>query len=241
VRHHARHLNARLIAELGAGAITLLERGIIAEQAVRGPDALDELEIQSVLASGFEAEGWGVQREVPYPTPPSRRAHRTLRDRCDLVLLEDPGSRLADAVERARDEDERGATLFAELAPQVPLAQVTDPRDAAWLEVKTLGQFTCRDGVPGPNRSYATELVRGPCADAKKLGSDPLIERGWIVIVLFAVDESVAQHDLGIAAHRMLDLGAPIGSPACASALIADRIGNGVCVVAAFGVRRADA
>lgn len=235
-----RHLDARRIAEIGAGAIARAERELAAEQAVRGLDALDEREVQEIFADGFERDGWGVVREAPYPTPPSRRAHRALRDRCDLVLLEDPGSRLSDAVEVAMREDERSATLFAEIAGAEAEVAATDPREAAWIEMKTLGQFTCRDGVPGPNRTYASDLVRGPAADARKLASDPMIERGWIVIVLFAAEEAVGRHDAGVAAHRMLDVGAPISSPAIECTPIADRIGNGVCVVCVFGVRRGD-
>ena len=221
---------------MGAESIKRAEDRLRCEQAVRGLDALDELGIQSLLVEGFGEAGWGVLREVVYPTPPSRRARRAERDRCDIVLTEAPGVTLVDAVEVARAQDEREATLFAGvMAPGVPTG--ADPREAVWIEVKTLGQFACVDGVPRPNRSYATELVRGAAIDARKLASDPLIERGFAVVVLFAASVSVAYHDLGVAAHRLLDLGAPITAPAWEIAPIADRIGNCVCAVWATGVR----
>lgn len=231
-----RHLSTLEIAEQGAAGFERAERELAIEQAVRGLDALAETEIQEILASAFESAGWGVLREVAFPTPPSRRAKRAERDRCDIVLTPGPGQGLSDAVERAREEDERRATLFDGIDTGATDGAAVDPRDAVWIEVKTLGQFTCRDGVPGPNGAYGTELVRGAAGDARKLASDGLIERAAAVIVLFAATERVVRHDVQVATHRMLDLGAPIGLPEVCCVPIADRIGNGVCAVVALGI-----
>lgn len=240
VRAESRHLDARRIAGIGAAAFAGAECDLLREQAVRGVDALDEREVQGILASAFGGEGWGVLRESPYPTPPSRRAGRGERARCDIVLTPRPGERLRDAVEIARARDELETTLFAGVARETIGIDGVDPRDAVWIEVKTMGQFACVSGVPGPNRGYGSELVRGAAADAKKLAADAMIERGFVVVVLFASDASVAEHDLGVLAHRLLDVGSPISMPAIETTRIADRMGNGVCAVWAAGVRSPD-
>lgn len=229
----------RIVEEVARG-LELAESRLMLEQAVRGLDMLDELRLHAVIAESLSACGWGVLREVPYPTPPSRRARRAERDRCDIVLTPRAGQRLRDSVELAREEDERNATLFAGVAsdasgPAQLKDAAIDPRDAVWIEVKTTGQFTCRSGIGGPNQTYARDLVGGPSLDVRKLGSDPAIVHGIAIVAMFAADVRVARHDLTAAAHRMLSAGTPLASHAVCAFPIVDRIGNSTCVVAGFG------
>lgn len=113
-----------------------------ADQRVRGVDALDEVQIQGLLAAAFAGGGrdgdrghgcrhdgrepWGVLREVPYPSDAGvkrsngRRSgglpRRSERRRCDLVLLPTAGARLADpAIESAAVRAGAG-TLFEDQA-----------------------------------------------------------------------------------------------------------------------------
>ncbi len=223
-----------------ASVLERVEAELKAEQAVRGLDMLDELRLHRLIAGGLESSAWGVLREVPYPTPPSRRARRSERDRCDLVLTPRSGQCIRDEVDIARQEDARAATLFARVAPCPEEHGATiDPREAIWIEVKTTGQFTCRDGVGGPNRSYASDLITGPSTDVRKLAADPGIQQGVAVLVMFTPSERSARHDLTAAAHRMLDCGVPLLTYELVAIPILDRIGNSVCVVAGFGARPA--
>jgi hypothetical protein len=235
------------IVTRGADALRAAEDALWLEQAVRGIEALDELDVQGLLARGLAAQGpgqtpaWGVLREVPYPTPPQRRALRRDRARCDIVLTARAGDVLTDLVVRARERDAIEGTLFASLLEDqdanAPEERTVGPEEAMWIEVKTLGQYAYRDGVPGPNRAYASELCQGVLSDARKLGADPRIGHGAALCVLFAASEEVARHDAGVAVHRMLDQGAPIASMEIICFPIPDRIGNGVCAVVGLGIR----
>ncbi|MFG0286252.1 MAG: hypothetical protein ACF8R7_17710 [Phycisphaerales bacterium JB039] len=218
-----------------ASHLARVEADLACQQAVRGLDALDELDLHPVIAAGLEAVGCGVLREVRYPGPVGRRARRSERERCDLVLTPGPGQRLADPVEALREQDRMEGTLFAQIGagPDEGVA----PQDALWLEVKTLGQFAFRDGTPGPNPSYASELVGGPARDIGKLARDGRIESAAVVIVLFCADEAVARHDIAAAAMRWLDKDLPFAEPLLDGLPIQDRIGNGWCAVALVRVR----
>lgn len=224
------------IAESVSGGLERAERALAVEQAVYGLEALDEVELHGLVAAALEGAGWGVLREVPYPTPPSRLARRAQRDRCDIVLTPGPGQRVKDAVALAKEADLAEGTLFAATGPATPDPHVIEPAQALWIEVKTLGQFVYREGVPTGNRAYASELVRGPALDAKKLAMDPGIARGMAIIVLFAASEEIVRHDLEIAIHRMLDAGAPLRGFALRLFGVPDRIGNHVCASIALDV-----
>lgn len=229
---------ARIVEQIAEGLISA-EVGLVEEQALRGLDMLDETEIHVHVADALSASGRGVLREVPYPTPPHPRAARSLRERCDLVLTPRPGQHLADAVERAARLEHRSATLFASIEGGAPQDDgVIEPSEAIWLELKTTGQFVCRDGVGGPNQSYSVEVVRGVAADLRKLASDAAIERSIALLILFASDETVARHDVDRAGHSMLDRGLPLGALEVVSLKIADRIGNRCCCVAGFECAR---
>lgn len=234
------------------GHLSDADADLAAQQAVRGLDALDECDLHPVLAAAVESVGCGVLREVCYPgealaaaRPRGRRPRRSERERCDLVLTPLPGQQLADPVEALIERDQAEQTLFAHLVDEptgVRPRQAASlphilPEDALWLEIKTLGQYCYREGVPGPNPSYTSELVGGPARDIAKLARDPQIHTAAAVVVLFCASEQVARHDLAEAANRWLDKDLPITDPIIDGLPIADRIGNAWCAVAAVRVR----
>ncbi|MBX3357049.1 MAG: hypothetical protein KF745_01345 [Phycisphaeraceae bacterium] len=252
-----------LIDELvraAAEALQACEEGVRSEQAVRGLDALDEVALHPILAAAFGGAGYGVLREQPFPSDLRPRrgrrgaealAHDSERRRCDLVLTERPGMVLADPLvperrARARREQARG-TLFEPLAgdaveeaPAGDVSSVVPATDAFWLEVKAVGQWSYECGVPGPNRTYTSQLLRGPVADLAKLRDDPLIESGGVLLVHFTADLETAQHDQIVLAHRCLDRGATDSPPVAQHFPIVDRIGNAVCSVCLLRAGRGD-
>lgn len=225
------------IALAAATGIATADRALRAEQAVRGIDAADELGLHAVIADGLAAAGLGVLREWPLPETTKRRPKATERERCDLVLLPEPGLVLQDPVGRANEADDAGETLFAPVADRLFAEAGVEPSEAFWLEIKTAGQFVVREGVPGPNMRYTTDLVRLPAADIRKLGKQRAVSQAGVMIALFAQSDEVARHDLQVATHRWLDADAPIRSPVIQTVPISDRIGNAVAAVCLVPVR----
>lgn len=209
------------------------------EQAVRGIDALDEVGLHPILARGFSAAGFGVWTERPYAGRVEDRAIRRDRERCDLVLTADPAARLLDPVAELVEIDRATGTLFEPLAESMAGdgGNLVEPGEAYWMEVKAVAQFAYVEGVPRANRSYATQLVRGPLEDARKLAREATIGQAGALVVLFAEDERTVEHDLGRMSHRLLDEGAPIREPVWEAFGIEDRAGNGACGVALAPVR----
>ncbi|MGP1272125.1 MAG: hypothetical protein ACTS22_02210 [Phycisphaerales bacterium] len=227
------------IADAAAAGLAAADSALRAEHAVRGVDALDETDLHPLLAAGFEAAGLGVLREWPLPETTKRRPKSSDRERCDLVLLPEPGDRLVDPVRKGMELDDAADTLFAGAADRLFVDAGIEPADAVWLEVKATGQHTTRDGVPGPNTRYTTELVRLPAADIRKLARQRAVAHAGVVVVLFAADEPTARHDLHAALHRWLDDDLPVRTPAIRVTPILDRIGNAVALVAVVPVRTA--
>lgn len=191
-----------------------------AEHAVYGFDAKDELGLHPILARSLErhGEGWGVWAEQRYPGHWGKRK-KSEGLRCDLVLTPD-GRRLA-------DPDTKG-TLFGATA-------ACDADAAYWLEVKTVAQFELGEGF----RRYSAELLRPVMADVKKVWQDGVIRHGGLALILFTADAEVADHDVLAWHTRCLEKGLPVQTPAVRGFPITDRIGNGWCAVAVFGVRGA--
>lgn len=232
------HADTSEIVRALADSIVGADAALAAEQATKGVDALSETALHPILADGLSARGWGVHRETLYPG--DHEPGDTARDRCDLVLTDAPGVQLLDPVHAQRRVRAAAGTLFAESAPTMETeasADAVPPVEAFWIEVKAVAQHAYRDGVPGPNRAYAAEMVNGPAADVCKIMGDGVIERGAAVLVLFTETEDVAHHDLGLATHALLDMGLPIGSPDTVTVPIADRAGNTHATVAAFPLR----
>jgi hypothetical protein len=225
------------LAEAAAGALKARAAELDLEQSVRGIDALTEVELHPLLRAGLESAGFAALAEQPYPGEPALRPQHRDRERCDLVLLP-AGSEsrsLADPVLQIHEQDRAAQTLFASLAPAPPPG--VDPSDAFWLEVKAVGQFSFCNGIPGPNATYASELVRGPALDAAKLSRDRMIEHSGILLIHFTDDERTAAHDLGVMVHRCLDRDLSICEPVSIRFPITDRIGNRVCSVSLIRVR----
>jgi hypothetical protein len=212
---------------------------LAAQQAVRGLDALDELALHPLIASGLEPVGCGVEREVWYPGDPPRRARRSERQRCDFALTPLPVQGIADPTELLVQRDHAAATLFAGLPAEAPAGAPpgAPPEECLWIEAKTLGQFAYRDGAPGPNPSYTSELVGGPGRDIAKLVRDGGITMGAVLIVLFCQSEEVARHDIAQAVMRWLDRDLPVAEPIIDGLPIQERIGNAWCAVAMARVR----
>lgn len=249
--------SADAIADAMIDALQARECELCAEQAVYGLDTLTEVEIHPLLASGLERAGLGVLREYPYPhewqskiaSSKSRTGLPEHRDRrrCDLVLTPSPGQRLDDALraERTRREEAervRGS-LFESIADRSPEPRdpaLVYPEDALWLEIKLVNQFCVNSGVPGPNRTYSSELTRNPVADLRKLAEDKRVVHAGVAVILCACDEPTARHDLGVLAHRCLDRDLPIALPTIRATAIQDRIGNAVCAVGLLTMRHHD-
>ncbi len=246
------------VAEVAAEALRRRANELRLEQAVRGLDALPEVGLHPILARGFEEAGLGVFPEQPYPGEPERRSRHAERERCDLVLTAKAGARLIDPVAELIERDKAAGTLFDPAfleargrpveansggAAHGPGAHSTGvgtpgtagacaPEDSFWLEIKTVGQFTYTNGVPGPNGAYSSELLSGPAEDAIKLEWDRFIRHAAVLVVLFTEDEGTADHDVGVLMHRLLDREIPVGSPIVRRFGIGDVIGNHVCSVA---------
>ena len=225
------------IAQSAADGLSRADSALLAEHAVRGLDTLDEAALHPILAEAFGQAGLGVLREWPFPSPSKRRPKFSERERCDLVLLPEAGLRLLDPVLRDIEAEALEGTLFASTADRLFSEAGVEPNEAMWLEVKTTGQFTTREGVPGPNTRYTTELVRLPAQDMRKLARERAIAHAAVLLVLFAQDEATARHDLGAAVHRWLDEDAPIRTPTLRVVPLTDRIGNAVAAVCVVPVR----
>ncbi len=238
------------LAQIAADALRERAEELRLEQAVRGLDALPEVGLHPILAGGFGRAGLGVFAEWPYPGEPERRARHSDRERCDLVLT--TGDGLIDPMQELKERDKAAGTLFdpeflktlGAPAAGTPLEAVRRdagdgstghagvPGEAFWLEVKTIGQHTYSNGVPGPNHAYAAELIAGPTQDAIKLEWDSAIRHCGVLVVLFTEDERTAEHDLSVLMHRLLDREIPVASHAVRHFGIPDVIGNRVCSVA---------
>ena len=186
-----------------------------AEGAVRGLDALDELGLHPILAEALAAAGCGVHREQRYPADRGKR-RRSEGERCDLVLTPDARDLRAPDV---------AGTLFDD-------PDATDLEDAFWLEVKTVSQFT----PEGANRSYSSQLLSTVRRDVTKLSKEPGILHAGLLIVLFARDEQVTEHDLDIWHDRCLRRGLPVSVPARRHVPLTDRHGNAVATIAVYPV-----
>jgi hypothetical protein len=189
-------------------------------------------------AEGVLAAADPITGELPDPRD---------RMRCDLVLTPAPGLKLGDPLalvksDRARQKQAAG-TLFAAIEaaepPPEPAPDACAPEDAFWLEVKVVGQFTYSAGIAGPNSAYASELMRGPAADIRKLSADGRVRHAAAMVLLFTRDRATAEHDLAQMLHRCLDHGLPIAAPLRREVAVTDRIGNNLLTVCMIPVRAA--
>jgi hypothetical protein len=211
------------------------------EQSPHGLDSLSETQLHPLIAAGLAAQGWGTFPEQPYPGEIGRRSRRTERERCDLVLTPSPQHPPRDPMAHLKERDAAAGTLFgAHVETCQQQETTTPPEEAYWLEIKLVGQFCFSAGVPGANRTYASELLSIAPADIPKLARDPRIVHAGLLLVLQTADREVADHDLAALMHRCLDRGLPVTTPSIARLPIEDRIGNTLCTVAVIPVRSMD-
>ena len=219
-------------------AVKARDEALSAEQAVHGIDAIEEIGLHPILAGGLAEAGFGVRREVVYPGEQAAGLSRSRRARCDLVLLPEPGMVLEDPAGEQQMLDRSEGTLFGDIAHAIEPDTARVPAgDAYWLEVKSVAQHAFVDGVPVPNRAYESQIVRGVMTDAVKLAGDASIWSGGAMIVLFAGSEAIADHDLHAVAHKLLDLGVPVGAPEVGGVPIEDRAGNAWCGIGLYPIR----
>jgi hypothetical protein len=193
-----------------SGGLSQAAAAAEAEQAVRGIDSLDELELHAVVAASLGAAGFGVHREVRYPSARSQK-RRSVGRRCDLVLTPE-----------ARPLDEGAGQLGLFERPPCPLA------DALWIEVKAVAQF--HEGRA--NRAYASALQGPIWRDFEKLAADPGIAHGVQLVLLFTADDATADHDLALTLSRARERGLRFDEPRWARFPVADRLGNARCTAA---------
>lgn len=192
------------------------------EQAVYGFDHLDELGLHPLIHAALRTGGYGVWPEQRYPGDREKKK-RSEGQRCDVVLT--PFTDAGRPALRLREEAAKG-TLFDD-------GEAVDPRDAYWLEIKTVAQFE----TTGPFGGYSGELLSAVAQDVMKLWRDPHLRHAGLLLTLFTADSSIAEHD-AVAWHaRCLERGYPVGVPASRGFAITDRIGNAWCAVYVFPVR----
>ncbi len=204
----------RAILDAAAAALAEEARQRDLEQSPRGLDALDELALHPLIAEGLRRAGFGVHPEQRYPGHRAR-PRRSEGDRCDLVLTPAPQDHLLDPL--ASD------TLFGDRG--------VHPADACWIEIKAAHQHALIDGAiaPGP---WSSQLLTAATADVRKLARDPMIVSAGALLVLFAEDARLAEHDLFAWLHRCLDKALPVASPLLTWFPISDRLGNRCCMTA---------
>ncbi|MDP1663369.1 MAG: hypothetical protein Q8L55_15770 [Phycisphaerales bacterium] len=241
--------DTRAIVEAACKGLAAAERSRSVEQSPFGIESLSEAQLHPLIADALRAEGFGALREQPYPLEwvakkgrrkPGALPDENERNRCDLVVTPRAGLRLADRLTEAKRHEAVRAKVSGTLFERHALAEA--PRHDAtaagvdevfWLEIKTAGQFTYVDGVPGPF-AYGAPLVRGIGDDLKKLRDDPDVLHGGALMVLFCSGEDVAAHDIGEVASRCADKGLLSAVPAVGGFAIPDRIGNRWCGVGLF-------
>jgi len=187
------------------------------EQTVYGFDHLDELGLHPILQRSLRTAGYGVWPEQRYPADWGKRT-KSEGKRCDIVLTRSPDAPLRDPQVKGTLFDTTGAS---------------DPQEAYWLEVKTVAQHE----TSGPFTRYAAELLAPVAADVKKLWGDGLIFHAGLLLVLFTETRDIALHDIQAWHRRCMDRGFPVAAPCIRGFEITERIGNGYCAVAVFGVR----
>ncbi|MBY0308480.1 MAG: hypothetical protein K2Q09_07035 [Phycisphaerales bacterium] len=237
----------RAIVEAVCKGLAAAERARAVEQSPFGIESFSEVRLQSVVADALRAEGYGALREQPYPgewvqKKGRRRAlpDESERNRCDVVVTPRAGLRLADRLAEAKKHEGVKKKMSGTLFESRALAEAPFHDDTAagvdevfWLEIKTAGQFTYVDGVPGPF-GYASTFLRGISTDLRKLRDDPDIVHAGAMMVLFCAGEHVARHDIGLIASRCADKGLLATLPAIGGVPIPDRIGNTWCSVGLF-------
>ena len=205
-------VEADTLADAVAAALTAREADLRLEQAVYGLDALDELELQAVVARGL-ASTFSVDREVHYPSSFGRKL--THRRRCDLTLC---------PYDRPLRLDRSEPSLFD--APEFTL-----PQEAFWLEVKTASQFRMPDVR---HKGYGQQWRQAVVEDLKKMDADPLIRSAALLLIVFTESEAVASKDLELFEEVLVRREVLAGFRQARHVPIVDRMGHRSALVAVW-------
>ncbi len=207
------------------------------EQAVRGLDAMNELQLHALIEDTLASDSKGVHREIHYPSDGDAYTKQTHRNRCDLVITPSPNQKLLDPVSELQQLALAQDTLFAGSSIHDHDPSVTcQPEDALWIEIKACAQHAYRDGVPSPNGKYAHDLMHGLQTDICKLSADPHIWHAAALIILFTESEDIARRDLSTAASMCIDMDLPVRSPLIETCSITDRGGNACLALGLFPI-----
>ncbi|HEV7301551.1 MAG TPA: hypothetical protein VGN72_19460 [Tepidisphaeraceae bacterium] len=193
-------------------ALQAVEADLRLEQAVYGLDAKDERTIQAILGERLTAH-YDVAREVHYPSSAGKKL--THRQRCDLVLTP------------------KGRPLKLDVAPPTLFdpANLCDPADALWLEVKIAYQF--REGGQrhgGYGQQWRTAVVR----DLQKMEAEERIHEAGLVLIVFNESGEVLGKDLDLFERVLMQKEVLAGYRHVRSIDIWERIGHRLATAAVW-------
>ena len=193
-------------------ALQAVEADLRLEQAVYGLDAKDERTIQAILGERLTAH-YDVAREVHYPSSVGKKLSH--RQRCDLVLTP------------------KGRPLRLDVAPPTLFdpANLCDPADALWLEVKIAYQF--REGGQrhgGYGQQWRTAVVR----DLQKMEAEERIHEAGLVLIVFNESAEVLEKDLDLFERVLMQKEVLAGYRHVRSVDIWERIGHRLATAAVW-------
>lgn len=206
------HWDFSTLADRLRDAVSAAEADLRLEQAVYGLDRLDERGLQALLADRLTS-AYEVVREVHYPSTRGRKlSHRA---RCDLVLAP------------------RGKPLSLDSTPPTLFdpAEVSEPTEALWLEVKVAYQF--REGG-ARHAGYGTQWRQAVVEDLRKMEADPLIREAGLVLVVFNESQNVLEKDVELFEDVLARKEVLAGFRQVRSVPILDRIGHNLCTIAVW-------
>jgi hypothetical protein len=180
------------------------------EQAVYGLDARDEQAVQTLLCEGLQ-QYYQVAREVHYPS--TAGAKRTHRQRCDIVLTP------------------HGRPLKLDWAPPTLFdpANLANPDEALWLEVKVAYQFR-EGGIT--HGGYGAQWRTNVVSDLRKMEAEALIKHAGLALVVFNESQQILDKDLELFENVLAMKEVLAGFRQVRSIPILDRIGHKLCSIA---------
>lgn len=198
------------LADRMGETIARAEAELRLEQAVYGLDARDEQGVQTLLAEGLKNH-YEVAREVHYPS--SAGAKRTHRQRCDIVLT---------PKGRALKLDWVPPTLFDP-------ANLANPDEALWLEIKVAFQFREGGEIHG---GYGAQWRTSVVSDLRKMEAEELIKHAGLALVVFNESQQILDKDLELFENVLAMKEVLAGFRQVRTVPILDRIGHKVCSIA---------
>ena len=196
------------LVEFASNALASAAQELDFENATRGIDGLQEVELQELILQALGSQNVVAVKEARYPA-----AHVIERlnqgKRCDLLLF--------------RDSEDLQL-----------LSQLDADKVGYWLEMKRVAQFL----ESGPNWHYERTLLETLPQDVFKLANDPTIFYAGLLVIFFTANASIGSRDLQMWKRHALGHGCPVGIPRICDFSITNRIGNEHVFVALFPLRR---